>query len=39
MVNEDVQIKHDRICLNVTDVMKKTKPGMKERVAGGVIFS
>ena len=40
MVNEDIQIKHDRISQNITDALKKkTKPGIKERVVGGVILS
>ena len=34
MVNEDIQIKYDRICQNVTHAMKKIKPGIKERVGG-----
>ena len=39
MVNEIMLIKYDRICQNVTDARKKTKPGIKERVVGGVILS
>ena len=39
MVNEDIQIKYDKICQNVTHAMKKKKPGIKKRVAGGVILS
>ena len=39
MVSEDIQIKYDRICQNVTHAMKKTKPGIKKRVAGGVVLS
>ena len=38
-VNEDIQIKYDRICQNVTDAMKKTKPGIRERVVEGVTLS
>lgn len=37
MVIEDIQIKHDRICQNVFDTVKKTTR-YKERVVGGVIF-
>jgi hypothetical protein len=39
MVKEDIQIQHDRIYQNVTDALKKPKPGIKERVVGGVILS
>ena len=38
MVNEDIQIKQDRICQNITDALKKPKPGIKERVVEGVNF-
>ena len=38
-MNEDIQIKCDRICQNVTDAMKTTKPGIRERVVGGVTLS
>ena len=38
-MNEDIQIKYDRICQNATDAMKKTKPGIRERVVGGVTLS
>ena len=37
-VNEDIQTNYERICQNVTDAMKKTKPGIGERVVGGVTF-